>query len=410
MIELHNLDTIPDMTCNAPKGSVSIVHPDGFVKPCCYFNYQDDKWLLSSNIAYIDSLDDVINSEEWKNYNPDPHCESCIREEIDDVPSLRKYWNSTIPSTANSLEHLELALDFTCNMMCRMCGPRQSSQWNGSAVLDDMKITEHNHPNSDYYVKTKGSRKYTENLKWILSNTDLSNLKAVTLVGGEPLYSKNLKWFISLLKENSNYKNVSITIITNGSVKPPLNLLKGFRKVNITVSIDAIGSLATSIRMGIDWNIIDTNVRYMVKHYNVKVHSTVSILNINKMQEVIDYCKELNISSNYAMLHGPKHLLLDLIPIIHRSKWKTTDYKINKMLDMNHYANPRETFNFIKAVEILDSVSDISFIDANPEVYDIAQGLVEQYKEEWKLPEDPEQYIKDPVKYMEEHKLKYGKS
>ncbi|SVB95334.1 uncharacterized protein METZ01_LOCUS248188, partial [marine metagenome] len=169
MIKLENLHPkdIPDMTCNSLKGSVHI-SPEGHIKPCCYFKNLGPHWKywqVDSNIYNINSLDDIVDSYEWNNFvSPNPHCEYCIIEEASNIPSLRQYWNETISSDTNKLQHLELALDFTCNMMCRMCGPRQSSKWNSSPVLKNMKeevgVAE---ADADIYIKTKGSKEYTKN-------------------------------------------------------------------------------------------------------------------------------------------------------------------------------------------------------------------------------------------------------
>jgi len=297
MIELENLlsKDIPDMSCNSLKGSVHI-SPEGHIKPCCYFKNLGPNWKywqVDSSIFNISSLDDVVDSYEWNNFvSPNPHCEYCIKEEMNNIRSLRQYWNETIESDTNKLQHLELALDFTCNMMCRICGPRQSSKWNVSPVLNDIKeLIGSDSDDFVNYIKTKGSREYTENIKRVLSNSDLSHLKEVKLVGGEPLYSKSLPWFINLLKKQEHWKDIKITLITNGSILPSKELFDGFKQVEIDVSLDAVGDLATVTRMKVPWEIIDANMIEMTKLYKVSVHTTVSILNCNQIEPLIEYCK-----------------------------------------------------------------------------------------------------------------------
>ena len=394
MFELENLNPkdIPDMTCNSLKGSVHI-SPEGHIKPCCYFKNLGPHWKywqLDSNISNINSLDDIVDSYEWNNFvSPNPHCGLCIKEEMNNIYSLRKYWNETITPDTNKLQHLELALDFTCNMMCRICGPRQSSKWNASRVLKNMKeevgVTE---ADEDLYTKTKGSKEYIKNIKRILSNSDLSELKKVVLVGGEPLYSKNLPWFTNLLKKQDHWKDIEIKLITNGSIFPSKDLFEGFNCVGITVSLDAIGDLATVTRMKVPWKIIDENVRRMAKLYEVHIHSTVSILNCNQMQPLLQYCYDLNISHinhTFTVLHSPKHLLLDLIPEEYRHKWITSHSKVNDMLKMEHHENPHEAYRFLKAIEILDAESEIPYRDVNPEIVEIMEELVKDYRIDGKV-------------------------
>ena len=394
MIKLENLHPkdISDMTCNSLKGSVHI-SPEGHIKPCCYFKNLGPHWKywqLDSNIYNINSLDDIVDSYEWNNFvSPNPHCEYCIIEEASNIPSLRQYWNETISSDTNKLQHLELALDFTCNMMCRMCGPRQSSKWNSSPVLKNMKeevgVAE---ADADIYIKTKGSKEYTKNVKRILSNSDLSDLKEVKLVGGEPLYSKNLPWFINLLKKQEHWKDIKIIIITNGSILPSKDLFEGFNCVEIDVSIDSIGNLATVTRMKVPWETVDANIREMIKLYEVHIHTTVSLLNCNQMQPLINYRHNLNISPHdhtFSMLHGPKHLLLDLIPKEYRDKWITTHPRVNHMLEMEHHENPDEAYRFLKAIEILDAESEMPYRDVNPEIVEIMEELVKDYRSDGRI-------------------------
>jgi len=394
MIKLENLHPkdISDMTCNSLKGSVHI-SPEGHIKPCCYFKNLGPHWKywqLDSNIYNINSLDDIVDSYEWNNFvSPNPHCEYCIIEEASNIPSLRQYWNETISSDTNKLQHLELALDFTCNMMCRMCGPRQSSKWNSSPVLKNMKeevgVAE---ADADIYIKTKGSKEYTKNVKRILSNSDLSDLKEVKLVGGEPLYSKNLPWFINLLKKQEHWKDIKIIIITNGSILPSKDLFEGFNCVEIDVSIDSIGNLATATRMKVSWETVDANIREMIKLYEIHIHTTVSLLNCNQMQPLINYRHNLNISPHdhtFSMLHGPKHLLLDLIPKEYRDKWITTHPRVNHMLEMEHHENPDEAYRFLKAIEILDAESEMPYRDVNPEIVEIMEELVKDYRSDGRI-------------------------
>ena len=394
MIKLENLHPkdISDMTCNSLKGSVHI-SPEGHIKPCCYFKNLGPHWKywqLDSNIYNINSLDDIVDSYEWNNFvSPNSHCETCIKEETNNIFSLRQHWNETISPDTKKLQHLELALDFTCNMMCRMCGPRQSSKWNSSPVLKNMKeevgVAE---ADADIYIKTKGSKEYTKNVKRILSNSDLSDLKEVKLVGGEPLYSKNLPWFINLLKKQEHWKDIKIIIITNGSILPSKDLFEGFNCVEIDVSIDSIGNLATATRMKVSWETVDANIREMIKLYEIHIHTTVSLLNCNQMQPLINYRHNLNISPHdhtFSMLHGPKHLLLDLIPKEYRDKWITTHPRVNHMLEMEHHENPDEAYRFLKAIEILDAESEMPYRDVNPEIVEIMEELVKDYRSDGRI-------------------------
>ena len=416
MIHVENITAanMPDMTCNASQGSVHI-DPQGYVKPCCVFAIEGDvivskdntikykflegygNWLLDSNIYYIDTLDDIMESEVWLNYMKNyTHCITCIQEEIAGIDfTLKDWWNQEINPPRKKIEHLELALDYTCNMMCRMCGPRQSSKWNGSDILKQMKTTLE--PGDTMYDKNKGSKKYTERLKWVLGNTNFEDLKTVKLVGGEPLYSKSLKWFIDMLP---NKEKIEITIVTNGSLLPDEELFKHFKKVKLEVSVDAIGDVGTTSRMKVPFETVEKNLRILNERrkykpwYHIGVHTTVSLLNINKLYELAEWCINLGVDQNYGMLHGPKWLRITLLPKEVRQQWiqerrpNMPTWIENKLIDylsLDQDEQPLEVYYFLKGIHQTDTEASIPFKEANPEIYNIMNNLYEEYKKDFKL-------------------------
>ena len=351
------------INCNALRGSVTI-NQKGLTVPCCQFLLpHDTDWY---SIHKTNSLDDAFNN--W--YNTPATCVTCIYEEANDLPSLRHSWNDRIKDNASKIEYLEVSLDFTCNMLCRICGPGQSSKWNGSDILVEMAGL---YPDTwGHYQKTSGSREYTKALIHNLRNTDLSGLNHIVLVGGEPLYSKNLPWFINYIKENTDCRQVKL--VTNGSILPSPELFKGF-DLEIQVSIDAIGDLASAIRMKVPFETIDMNLRAMKKLYNVSVHTTMSILNINKMQELLDYCIDVGVEHNVALLHDPEWLEVKLIPNIFRDGWQVQPMKIKKCLNIPYHHSPELVKAFLESIELTDRESEIKFRDVNPEIMDIMEAI-----------------------------------
>jgi len=338
------------INCNALKGSVTISQK-GLTVPCCQFTLPyDTDWY---SIYKTNSLNEAFDN--W--YNTPANCVTCIHEEANDLYSLRHSWNERINSDANKIEYLEVSLDFTCNMMCRSCGPSQSSKWNGSDILIEMSDLYYDTWGA--YQKTPGSRDYTKALKHNIKNTDLSGLKEVILVGGEPLYSKNLPWFTNYIKENTDCKRIKL--VTNGSIIPSPELFEGF-DLEIQVSLDAIGDLASAIRMKVPFETIDKNLRAMNKLYTTSVHTTISMLNANIYQEIMEYTKDVGVKHNFALLHDPEWLHCKLMPN------KFTDYEYNQEL----------VVAFLNAMEITDRESEIKFKDVNPEVMETMEALKER--------------------------------
>tara|TARA_B100000953_G_scaffold156557_1_gene129527 strand:- start:129 stop:1547 length:1419 start_codon:yes stop_codon:yes gene_type:complete len=409
--------------CDASLGNISIVgiQDRGLIKPCCQFNGlgggHDElsyNWPATHN---INSIQDVYKENRWLNYEAPKHCSTCMREEKGNVYSLRDHWNSVglaenLKDGKPTLQSLELAFDNTCNMMCRICNPGQSSKWSASPVVDELRKYI---PDTNYFqVNNQKVKNYREDLKRVLANSDLSELKRVLFVGGEPLYTKAIPWFINLLKEKrpDDYQEIRITCVTNGGLMPDSDLFKDFR-VKFQVSIDGIGDLQTATRLKIPWETIDKNIRAMKELDFVDeltIHSTISVLNINKMNDIINYCYDLDIQLNMALLHYPAYYRLDIIPIEIREKWinynEVYDWNldweqkkiyesemnqnlINKIgqndliesyLKMPYNKNVEGVKHFLSSIEITDKESTIKFRDANPEMIEVMEGLYKQFK------------------------------
>jgi sulfatase maturation enzyme AslB (radical SAM superfamily) len=255
--------------------------------------------------------------------------------------------------------------------MCRSCGPSQSSKWNGSSILEELQIL--NMPdNGGVYTAIKNPRNYQDNIKRVLSNTDLSHLKEVTLVGGEPLYSKSLPWFLSLLHED-----VRLIVVTNGSLLPSDEMFSKFKYVRFQVSIDAIGDLGTAMRMKVPFETIDKNIRQLIKKYRVQVHTTISVQNINRLAELDKYIVNdlQGAIHSVALLHEPAYMRIDIIPLEKRMQWLTDNKFINDAMKMLYRESPRDVQHFLENMEILDDESTIKFKDANPEIMDILNEM-----------------------------------
>lgn len=302
------------------------------------------------------------------------------------------------------LEDLMLSLDFNCNMMCRICQPGLSSRWRkNKSLLDDLKILDGSHYNYDI-----DSSSHSRNVRKNIIFSDLSNLKRLHIVGGEPFFSKNLKWLLKYLDAEMIINNIELRIATNGSIFPDQEtkkLLNKFKKLEILISIDGVEQLFEAIRFGKKWTVIDKNINKFVQEFEfINFHTTISILNINKLQSIIDYKNNVsqNIIINMSPLFEPTYLRYDQLEIKHRKKWKLkNDYssflelrkrktfsekQLKKMMadnvDFNQILLKEESVKmerekFLTFTNLLDNEHGIFFKKVNPEIYD----LVESYNE-----------------------------
>lgn len=378
---------------------VSIQDSTGNLLPCCKYDLNVAKKTLP-NIYDVESLNnlhmlppyrDVQNSIE-NNLN-DSGCSRCWKLESSNLTSRRlesEKIYSNIKYEKYYIQDMEISLDFTCNMMCRICGPHASSKW----VSARPKLIELNEEEFiDYNMPLINPLTYQEQFKKVINNTDLSKVKNIKILGGEPFYSKNIDWFIDKIYNEVELPNeLALSIFTNGSIFPKDDLLKKllkFASINIVFSIDATNDLASTTRWGVEWDIIEKNCQSWVKlreknsKLMLQMNPTISILNVNNAQQILDFSSKYQIGFSFSFLDTPSFLSCLMIPTKLRQKWilptKNQPYKngiekfnntlLSDIIDENQFDK------FLTYTDSLDKYQQRKFKDVNPEIYNLAKEL-----------------------------------
>jgi len=381
------------LECNHLTNHVAIVNTSGVISPCCQFkDFRQPRQYRT--IFNTESLDSILNLGFWENTRNAlasgekiKNCENCWIPESNGNESKRIWINrTTTPTEPYHIEDLEIGLDYTCNMMCRICKPSQSSKWNNSKAAQDLYARR-----PSIYLKNENNN-YQEHIKSLLENSNLKNLKRIRLVGGEPFYSKNFQWLIDKLSDECELEKLEFALNTNGSIFPKDQILEKIlkmRKVSIDFSLDAVGNLANCIRWGIDWATIEKNIDQWIelstKYKNLKlsVHSTFSILNINKIQDLINFCDQKKLFLNHTVLYDPNFLDFRQIPIDERSKWVVSSdfqssYCVNQINQsiLSENLSSSKLYDFLYFTETMDRHQKNEFSVVNEEIL----NLVERYK------------------------------
>tara|TARA_Y100000385_G_scaffold289178_1_gene357855 strand:- start:903 stop:2063 length:1161 start_codon:yes stop_codon:yes gene_type:complete len=382
-------------TCNHTFNHLAQVNKSGNVVPCCHISVHNEE--VEFNLSNIESLDGILNSNYWKTLREDiktgdnEACNNCWRVENTGGHSKRMWSNEKPVNTPYVIEDLEIALDTTCNMMCRMCQPSQSSKW-ASATDVLKKLDKLERPYGDRYNQEKLNPTNHNDIMRVLNNTDLSHINAINIVGGEPFYSKNLLPLLERLDSQAGIENITLGFNTNGSIFPKdkvLDILSRAKDVCIDFSIDSIGDLATVTRHGIDWNTIDSNIQKFISYFGknkIRIHSVISLLNANRIQEVYDYAHDLQLRSwTWQFLSGPQYLSVYQIPKEIRKKWQikadknctfvdwTRDYYNSELISTEE---AKQMFgSFLQSTSIIDTYHDCTFESVNPEMYNLIKAL-----------------------------------
>jgi sulfatase maturation enzyme AslB (radical SAM superfamily) len=352
---------IPKTYCAFPFISSSL-QADNTVLPCGQF-------MKSSLFQKIIPINDVRNGPEMQemrrkmlNGEKVDGCQ-CYAEEEVGLPSMRQSGISKYGFTTDTtLKKLELVMDNVCNIKCRSCGSPNSHTW----YEDEIKI----------YGESFSKKKYIKNT--LYKDLELDNLTEVEILGGEPMFSPGTRDFFKLLKDNNIIKRLSISLSTNGTLEPKDVVLDGLlncKELNLNVSIDGFGDYNDYIRSGSNWNLIEQNLKFYNRLIDlrndkktiIKVHTAVSIYNVNQL-EILD---------NYVKLNFPrffKTFQLVQYPVFLSIKNTPPDYKkavskyINNSQILEYLNSDGDDYfqHFLNFSQQLDEIRFENMRDFNP--------------------------------------------
>jgi sulfatase maturation enzyme AslB (radical SAM superfamily) len=179
-------------------------------------------------------------------------------------------------------------LDNVCNSACLTCNAELSTK---IGSLTDKK-----------YIKINNTDRF-----WSLPQERIVHLD---INGGEPSHSKNYKHILANLPANVK----SVRLNTNCSkVLEELSILvdRGIH-VTVTVSLDGIGEVHDFVRWPIKWDKFYKNLqRYMEMPISLNTWTTVSVLNVDDLPNILKFVKEHNLNHSYAYLISPNELAVE---------------------------------------------------------------------------------------------------
>jgi hypothetical protein len=218
----------------------------------------------------IDFNSDKLNTirSTWQDKKVEV-CNGCWQSEQNGGTSRRQIeleWlmnNPEIDETSTELLCLDYDVGNLCNAACIMCSPGSSSLW--QAELGE-----------EFFSTTDPTKKL-----------DLSKLRRIYLVGGEPFLIKETKnMLLNIKQQQGTLENLEVECQTNGSNfknNQIMSLLHECKKVTIKISIDAVGKEYEYIRHPLRWQTIEENFNFLLKNYKfeVEVGATIGIHNID---------------------------------------------------------------------------------------------------------------------------------
>lgn len=279
--------------CIQPFNNIRIDVTEGNIaqyKPCCHHTFD-------TNFSDVDSY---LKSEELKNLQHHlltqdelpVGCRICNNVELyGNKNSTRLLHTYTDPISETKIEKLEVNPGNICNLKCIMCNTQSSSAL------------------SSEYVKLGWAKKHVvteQDNQVILALNQLDSLKCVSIIGGEFFLSKKNLEILDLLIE----KKLEVELTTNATelTKTHLEKLKKIHKLGLTVSVDGIGSIYEFIRYPASWNTVSANIKTLKKilpQASLKINAVIQPLNIQFINELIQYANQNRIEIRLNLMSGP---------------------------------------------------------------------------------------------------------
>lgn len=329
----------------------AVYHKNDFrIAPCCQFKYHKDNPL---------SFDEYINSNELSktrqqmiNGEWPSGCLSCKKLEDSKKLSLRQSVNSSrltqyqhFIDNQFHLKQVKLNLGNQCNLSCRMCLPEWSTgvKKTYEKINFDISNVLHYDVLADEIIKNN------------------RNIEYIDVLGGEPFYNKK---FLNLLEYliKDNRTEITLFITTNATVlnKNIIDKLRMFKKVIISVSIDAINELYNYIRVGADFNSVEKNIHLLASNFDTVIASTVSALNITRLHEVDQWATKNQIHQiQKTVVENPYQLNPEIVP-----------FEMKKHIHKDYHcfvSQSGQIKDFFKFVKLLDTAHKTDYKKVLPE-------------------------------------------
>lgn len=346
--------------CKMFKHGVTI-NPAGSVRPCCMYDnidmawrYNEPGWREEFDRLYEESL-----SDEWN-----PRCHECKTEEEQNGWSLRKESNQIFDNTTQGTQYWDLKINNTCNLMCRMCSPNNSSTWK-------TQVKNSGHSDWDPFIlremdlKTGWHKDILPEMKHNLYDT-----KVLKFTGGEPMLVAHVLDIIKWCVEEDIAPGIDLRMTTNCTVDPDpvwFDLFKHFKNIHISMSIDAVGDRYNYVRAGGDWNITESNAikfaQHRKQHHSMTCNLAFLPMSINAAneQDARDWCEKHNIHFH----RSPECWRPEYLSYASLDETLRTRYNVNSDTPFDPAQFERLKFQ----MSLIDKLYDTSFKEQCPEFF-----------------------------------------
>lgn len=250
--------------------------------PCCRFHTR----FLPEDKSF-NEIRETMMRNEWH-----PGCYKCKSDEAMKGSSMRTDADEFFDDFTDTvrLEYLEITVGRLCNLACLSCGAEFSHTWDKDelalGISDEAKI-----------------EKLKEVQEYDLDNLDLDKLKHVKFIkvtGGEPFLHRQFLNLVVRLADSGIAGQIDLEIFTNCTWFPKkleLDALLKFKRIQLSPSIDGVGSTNDLLRYPSKWETIEATLDKWIEvkdatgRLKIATATTVSVINAPQLHEFIHWAR-----------------------------------------------------------------------------------------------------------------------
>lgn len=274
------MNKLPSNACVYPFKAEMLMHGQP-ATPCCRFH---TRFLKGKG---FNEIRETMMRNEWH-----PGCYKCKSDEEVKGSSMRTEADEFFDDFTDTvrLEYLEITVGRLCNLACLSCGADFSHTWDKDAIALGINSPEQ-------IEKLKEVQEYD------LDNINLDDLKDVKFIkvtGGEPFLHKQFLNLVVRLADSGIAGQIDLEIFTNCTwfpAKLELDALMKFKRIQLSPSIDGVGSTNDLLRYPSKWDKVEATLDKWIEvkdatgRLKIATATTVSVINAPQLHEFIHWAR-----------------------------------------------------------------------------------------------------------------------
>jgi len=258
--------------------------------------------------------------------------------------------------------YFDLRFDNLCNLKCVICNGSSSSRIENDVVHSAWTL-------EPAIVRTPN--RFGTDKDWLQSDEFIEELKAIgsdaryiQMAGGEPFMSRIGMSWVKDLCDTGSASSIVLKIYTNLTRldEKIIDLLAHFKRVELTLSIDGVGSVYEWVRFPGKWDVVEKNATMLeaamktrLKNATVCVNATMSIFSALSITDVFEFAKRHGFDAHLNNANWPHYTSARYMPPSEKDKLEQR---------LNDYAERTPYFHELP-IQIKQWMADIRSVDVS---------------------------------------------